>query len=661
MGLSSLALAQGAMRTDRLRQLSLEAQGKPGLGQAPATIILETGRLDARLRALIQAAGGRVRFSSGSRHEIRLPAGSIGALLDSLPAGIRARLPFPFEPVAVTSEGVALTGAADMHALGNGGAGVSIGIIDAGFTGYADSQAAGELPADLVITDYTGNGTGGGTHGTNVAEIVHDMAPNAKLYLARVATSLQMEQAVNDMITAGVDIISHSLVWFNAAFYDGTGPICDIADTAEANGIQWVSAAGNHRYRHFLGTFTDADGDLRHEFATGQNYNTIDVLANKRISVFLNWDDYPGSSIDYNLYLYDGDPDAGGALVASSETIQSGTAWPYESLSYTPPADGTYYIVVKRKNSATPTIPLTLFASRSLGTYTTASSLLQPADCNYVLAVGASNLADAVAGYSSEGPTTDGRARPVLTGPSGVTTSLTTSFGGTSAATPHVAGAAALVLAQAPSLTTSQLRDRMIADAHDISAAGYDYRSGWGRVSLDADGDGLNHDDDNCPLVANADQADNDGDGAGDACDTDDDNDGLADTLEASIGTDPFLVDTDGDGLSDYDEVAWDGDATAYVAGQDLDPLSPDTDNDGYLDATDPIPLTYNYGDGDLAPLGAPDGVVDVADYLLAERIVLGAVPQTTLELAHGDLYPPGAPDGVIDISDLILLLRKMP
>jgi hypothetical protein len=45
--------------------------------------------------------------------------------------------------------------------------------------------------------------------------------------------------------------------------------------------------------------------------------------------------------------------------------------------------------------------------------------------------------------------------------------------------------------------------------------------------------------------------ADCDADGTPDAQDTDDDNDGLPDTLEAKIGTDPCKADTDGDGVSD--------------------------------------------------------------------------------------------------------------
>ena len=38
------------------------------------------------------------------------------------------------------------------------------------------------------------------------------------------------------------------------------------------------------------------------------------------------------------------------------------------------------------------------------------------------------------------------------------------------------------------------------------------------------------------------------------------------------------------------------------------------------------------YADGDLAPLGAPDGLINSADYLVASRIVLGLVIPTELE-----------------------------
>jgi hypothetical protein len=66
------------------------------------------------------------------------------------------------------------------------------------------------------------------------------------------------------------------------------------------------------------------------------------------------------------------------------------------------------------------------------------------------------------------------------------------------------------------------------------------------------------------------------------------------------------------------------------------------------------------YADGDLAPLGAPDGVTNSADYLVTTRIALGLVTATELELSHGDLYPPGSPDGVINLQDLLLLQQRV-
>ncbi len=66
------------------------------------------------------------------------------------------------------------------------------------------------------------------------------------------------------------------------------------------------------------------------------------------------------------------------------------------------------------------------------------------------------------------------------------------------------------------------------------------------------------------------------------------------------------------------------------------------------------------YADGDLAPLGTPDGLINTADYLVATRIVLDHVSPTDLEYAHGDLYPTGAPDGVINIQDLLLLQQRL-
>ncbi len=72
----------------------------------------------------------------------------------------------------------------------------------------------------------------------------------------------------------------------------------------------------------------------------------------------------------------------------------------------------------------------------------------------------------------------------------------------------------------------------------------------------DLDGDGILNESDNCPAEDgyNPDQLDSDNDGEGNICDTDNDNDGVRDTDELLFHTDPFLQDTDGDGITDGNE-----------------------------------------------------------------------------------------------------------
>jgi hypothetical protein len=183
----------------------------------------------------------------------------------------------------------------------------------------------------------------------------------------------------------------------------------------------------------------------------------------------------------------------------------------------------------------------------------------------------------------------------------------------------------------------------------------------------DSDGDGILDGVDNCPNDPNPLQENNDGDAQGDVCDADDDNDGLSDVEEmnfdgdpaysALTDTNPLLADTDGDGISDFDEENYDGNL-AYSAATDLNPLSQDTDGDSYPDGVDPLPLNFNYGDGNVAPYGAPDTEVNAADLLVCLQLVLGLKETTTLEKTHADIYPVGAPDGTINLSDCIQLQK---
>ena len=87
-------------------------------------------------------------------------------------------------PESVRGQGVAVTGAARWHKAGARGRGVKVAVVDLGFSGYRRSQATGDLPGSAVKVDFCGPGGFEATsHGTAVAEIVAEMAPDAKLYL----------------------------------------------------------------------------------------------------------------------------------------------------------------------------------------------------------------------------------------------------------------------------------------------------------------------------------------------------------------------------------------------------------------------------------------------------------------------------------------------
>ena len=118
------------------------------------------------------------------------------AALSSEPA-VEAVAPAPRLAPSTTSEGATAAGVAAWHAGGLDGTGIDIAIVDLGFEGYA-ARVGTELPAaGGVHTSFGACLPGaweGSSHGTAVAEIVHDVAPGATLHLLCVDDVLDLDQ-----------------------------------------------------------------------------------------------------------------------------------------------------------------------------------------------------------------------------------------------------------------------------------------------------------------------------------------------------------------------------------------------------------------------------------------------------------------------------------
>jgi subtilisin family serine protease len=341
-------------------------------------------------------------------------------------------------------------------------------------------------------------------HGTACAEIVHDMAPDAQLYLLQVATDIDLGEAVDYAIAQGADVISTSLAWLNVTPGDGTGYFDQQADEARAAGIVWITAAGNYRESHWGGAFNDI-GDGTHEFADEQNVNffgpgnglAIAIPAGQFIRVYVRWDDWQGINQDYNLHLvrWTG---SNYSLVASSTNSQNGQAGqrPAEQITYVTSGSATVYgFVVERVNSGrdvnmeifSPNWPVDVRVhERSLGNL---------ADVGGVFTVAALDVNSPYPQefYSSEGPINGpggtqngGGNKPDISAYANVSTSSygAGGFNGTSSAAPHVAGAAALVLGVRPFYGPNQVQSLLQDRAADLGNPGLDALFGYGRLLL---------------------------------------------------------------------------------------------------------------------------------------------------------------------------------
>jgi subtilisin family serine protease len=470
--MSLRALARGGAAVPGARALSRGAEGP-----VTAVIELEPGADAAPVRARVAAAGGRVLVGIDHLLKVQVPAASLRAVSET--PGV-AHVRAPFKPSRkVVSEGVTTTHAREFTArTGAAGAGVTVAVLDGGFA-RAQDLVGDELPANASATDFVLDRLDAfeDVHGTACAEIVHDMAPGADILLAGFEDDVTWAQAVDQLAGAGVRIVSHSIGFDNLYPPDGNNYYTQKVDAAAAAGVLFVTAAGNEGEKYYSGTWRDANGNGFLEFAGGATELLPIGAPAGGAQVVLRWDDGFGSSNhDYDLLIvtsaFAGNPVLSAdnpAIVATSADLQGGGGTPREIAAIDVPEDQLLYAVVVH-DPASPRNPSQRFwiwASGGVGggLAVPTSSLSLPGDARGALTVGAVNLAGGVEGFSSRGPTADGRVKPDIAGPDGVTTAAYDGapFFGTSAATPHVAGAAALLLSRNPGLSASALRSALEA------------------------------------------------------------------------------------------------------------------------------------------------------------------------------------------------------
>ncbi len=440
----------------------------------------------------IAALSGRVGAANGPWTQADLPVEALLALADAPGVHLVRR---PWRPLAVvSSQGVTVTQTIDWQWAGLNGQGIRVGVLDLGFLGYSSRISEGELPSDVITRSFIGGGSirdfwgyPTDSHGTACAEIVHDMAPRARLYLANFGDEVEWADAVDWLLAQGVDVVSFSAGWPVGGPGDGSGYLAAKVSDVRNAGVLWVNAAGNSAQRHWMGLWNDPDTDdwLNYAGSDETNEITVTVGGDFRVVVGLRWNDpWGGSANDYDLFLFDS------ALkqLVSSENVQDGSSDPWEFIDYAVSKAGVYRLAVSRQAGALP-CTLELFSySHDFHYRTLSSSLLIPADSLGSLAVGATWWQnDALESFSSQGPTLDGRIKPDLAAPDGVrvrTEPYASGFYGTSASAPHVAGAAALVMQAYPAFTTAQVQNWLEDHAIDLGPAGKDNAYGAGRLDL---------------------------------------------------------------------------------------------------------------------------------------------------------------------------------
>jgi len=434
--------------------------------------------------------------------EGRLPAGALtdAAGLDRTRAVI-AVLGQGVDIGSVTSEGDAAHRGPQARSLGADGTGVKVGVISDSInqvgTKIAGSQSSGDLPGPASsppgsVTVLKDGAAGSSDEGRAMAEIIFDTAIGVRqMFFASGTLSGAADKAdsINQLVAQGVKVIADDIFYIDEPFFQD-GVISQAANAAQAANVTYLASAGNRARQSWEGTYTPTT-DPRGVSASANDFDTgapadavqtVGTFTNRNLTLSLQWDE-PWTQATTNLAIDVYTITAGvPTFIGAVDTDNIATGLPKEifglNIGATPTTVG---IGIRRVAGARNPFMKYIVAGTqtfTIAEYPTNSDTINPdassaAGALSIAAVAARDPGnDTPEGFSSRGPKTrlfdkngvrltspEVRQKPDVAGADVVSTTVPgfMPFGGTSAATPSIAGIVALLYSANPTLTQSEV------------------------------------------------------------------------------------------------------------------------------------------------------------------------------------------------------------